>query len=281
MLIAMTAHPLISIIIATLNCADTLQQCLNSLARQTYLRVELIVIDGGSTDGTIEIARANAHAISCWESEKDRGIYHAWNKGVSHAQGEWLYFLGADDRLWSDGVLEKAAPYLCDAFPKFRVVYGKVAVTNNTGEILRIDGRPWEHCRADFRWQMTIPHQGVFQHRKLFEDQSFDESFRVAGDYEFLLRELKDRDALFVDMIIAGMRFGGLSNSPEYMPLSVEELARAQRKNNVPTGSIQWQWLRIKVLARSGLIRVFGERSTYYLTDAYRLITGKPPMWTR
>jgi len=58
-------------------------------------------------------------------------------------------------------------------------------------------------------------------------------------------------------------------------------LARAQRKNNVPTGSIQWQWLRIKVLARSGLIRVFGERSTYYLTDAYRLITGKPPMWTR
>ena len=276
-----TELPLISIIIATLNCVHTLQQCLDSVARQTYSPLELIVIDGGSTDGTIDILHINARKISYWESEKDRGIYHAWNKGVSHAHGEWLYFLGADDRLWNDDVLERVAPHLRDTYPSFRVVYGKVAVTNNSGAILKMDGRPWEQCRADYRWQMTIPHQGTFHHRNLFEDQGFDESFHVAGDYEFLLRELKDRDALFVDVLVAAMRFGGISNMPERMPLSVAELARAQRKNGVPTGSLKWQWLRFRVIMRLWLIRLLGERGAYYLTDAYRMITGKPPMWTR
>lgn len=276
-----TELPLISIIIATLNCVHTLQQCLDSVARQTYSPLELIVIDGGSTDGTIDILQTNTPRISYWESEKDRGICHAWNKGVSHAHGDWLCFLGADDRLWNDDVLERVARYLRDAYPSFRVVYGKVAVTNNLGEILKIDGRPWEQCRADYRWQMTIPHPGTFQHRKLFDDRGFDESFRVAGDYEFLLRELKDHDARFVDVLVAGMRFGGVSTMPKYMPLSVSELARAQRKNGVPTGSLKWQWLRLRVIMRLWLIRLLGERGAYSITDVYRMITGKPPMWTR
>ena len=95
----MKVRPLISIVVSVFNGADTLQQCIDSVTDQTYPAVELIVIDGGSTDGTREILLRNASKLAYWVSEPDRGIYHAWNKALVHAQGDWISFLGADDYL--------------------------------------------------------------------------------------------------------------------------------------------------------------------------------------
>jgi glycosyltransferase involved in cell wall biosynthesis len=92
---------MISVIVAVFNGAKTLQQCIDSVAGQTYPHKELIVIDGGSIDGTREILEGDATKLAYWVSEPDRGIYHAWNKALARARGDWICFLGADDYLWS------------------------------------------------------------------------------------------------------------------------------------------------------------------------------------
>src|SRR3990172_6849742 len=97
--------PLISIIVAVYNGKATLQQCIDSVAQQTYPNKELVIIDGGSNDGTVELLEKNRSKFSYWISEPDRGIYNAWNKGLVQAHGEWVCFLGADDYLWDATVL--------------------------------------------------------------------------------------------------------------------------------------------------------------------------------
>ena len=101
--------PIITIIVAVLNSKESLERCIESVNNQTYPHRELIIIDGGSTDGTVEILKNNDDKIAYWESKPDRGIYHAFNKAIKYAQGEWIYFLGSDDYLWTSDVLEKVA----------------------------------------------------------------------------------------------------------------------------------------------------------------------------
>ncbi len=100
-------QPFISIIIAVLNAEKTLRQSIGSISKQTYSNWELIVIDGGSTDGTINILNNNSKSIAYWESKPDKGIYHPWNKALSHANGDWIYFLGDDDFLCENDVLDR------------------------------------------------------------------------------------------------------------------------------------------------------------------------------
>ncbi len=108
--------PSLSIIVAVYNAFHTIGRCIESVTAQTYPYRELIVIDGGSTDGTVEILRQKSDQIQYWVSEPDTGICNAWNKGVQKARGEWIGFLGADDFLWSGilaglGTLEAKAIY--------------------------------------------------------------------------------------------------------------------------------------------------------------------------
>ena len=98
--------PSISIVVAVFNGAHTLQRCIDSVITQDYPDKEIIIMDGGSTDGTVDILRSNSRRIAYWESRRDRGIYHAWNKGLQQAHGEWIIFLGADDVLYNERVLE-------------------------------------------------------------------------------------------------------------------------------------------------------------------------------
>src|SRR5579864_471869 len=97
-----TLLPKISIIIVTYNAAAYLQKCLDSIYRQKYPSIEIIVLDAESTDGTVDILKANTNKITFWKSEKDEGIYDAMNKALEHVTGEWVYFLGADDELLDD-----------------------------------------------------------------------------------------------------------------------------------------------------------------------------------
>ena len=93
----MNQKPLVSIITVTFNAEADLEKCIKSVISQTYTNIEFIIIDGGSTDGTLDIIEKYKKNISYSISEKDKGIYDAWNKGVSVANGEWIAFLGSDD----------------------------------------------------------------------------------------------------------------------------------------------------------------------------------------
>ena len=113
--------PLISVIIAVFNGVKTLQQCINSVIQQNYKNIELIVIDGGSSDGTIDLLVLNSRDITYWISEADRGIYNAWNKALEQAHGDWICFLGADDFLWDEQVLVRMVSELILIPPVIRV----------------------------------------------------------------------------------------------------------------------------------------------------------------
>ena len=270
-------------VVSVLNAAGTLQQCIDSVLRQTHPRVELVVIDGGSTDGTREVLERNAPGLAYWVSEPDRGIYHAWNKALAHVHNDWICFLGADDYFWVPDTLEKLAPVLAGAYPLVRVVYGQVVLVNERGEETQRLGRPWDVVRDRFRQIMCLPHTGLMHHRSLFETHGqFDESYRIGGDYEMLLRELRAGEARFVPgLVVAAMGHGGASTDPARSLLMIQEFRRAQVQHGL--GRPGRHWLAAFVRARLLVLlwRMLGQRAAPYVFDALRLMSGKSPYWTR
>ncbi|MDH4088423.1 MAG: glycosyltransferase [Nitrospira sp.] len=276
--------PLISIVVAAYNGAATLQQCINSVALQTYPHKELIIIDGGSTDGTAELLKTNQQLITYWSSEPDQGIYHAWNKALPRARGEWICFLGADDHFWDEHVLTKMAEELAKLPADIRVAYGQIMLLNGAGEGLYAIGEPWERLKQRFLKSMCIPHPGMMHRRSLFEQHGgFDESFRIAGDYELLLRELKTADAVFVqELVMVGMRQGeGESSHPAATLRVLQETRRAQRMHGQWLPSSRWLFSVMKVYLRLLLWRVFGEPIARKTLDFGRRLMGQPAYWTR
>jgi glycosyltransferase involved in cell wall biosynthesis len=269
-------NPVISIIVAVFNGAKTLQQCIESVASQTYPYKELIVIDGGSKDGTVDILKNNCQWIRYWISEPDRGICNAWNKGLAKAKGEWICFLGADDYLWDSQVLERASGQLAKLPSSICVAYGRVTIVNSCGENLYLIGEEWWKIKKRFMQSMCISHQGVIHRRSLYEQHGYyDESYRIAGDYELLLRELKTNDAYFIqDVIISAMRDSGASWAVANSLLVICENRRAAKAHGKSFPS--WLWLLeiLKAYIKLMLWGVLGERASRKVLNYYWRITG-------
>lgn len=266
----MNSKPLISVIVAVYNGAKTLQRCIDSVSSQTYLNRELIIIDGGSKDGTIEIIRTNQYKITYWQSEPDNGIYNAWNKALDHARGDWICFLGADDYLWKSNALEELLPHIIKAESHgIKMVYGNVARVTEDDEICCVDGDAWEYTRRGIVKDgiCAFAHQGMFHHRSLFEFYgNFDESFRIAGDYEMLVRAFKkEKDAIFVNgLIITGMQIGGITANTIVL---IKEIARARRKNQLKVITVPWLISYVWAICFPLLNHIIGERYARYLVN--------------
>jgi len=201
--------PLVSIITSVLNGAATLEKALASVAAQTYPRIEYLVIDAASTDGTPEILARHGDQLAYWVSEPDAGIYDAWNKGLRQARGQWVMFLGADDQLPPDAVAALVAAAQARG-EDLDFVMGQVALYRGATH-LRTIGRPWDwHL---FRKYMSIAHTGGLHAMAYFRRHGlFDPSYRIAGDYELLLRAGPGLRTLFVPVVVAEMQVGGASN---------------------------------------------------------------------
>jgi hypothetical protein len=277
-----TESPLVSVVVSVLNARSTLQRCIDSVAAQTCARKELVVMDGASTDGSVDIIKRNDAAIAYWESQPDGGMYHAFNKALTRCRGEWVYILGADDYFWQTDVLERMAPHLERAAGSYRIVYAQAAFVSESGEVLEILGKPWSEFRGRFLQGFMLPHQAVFHHRTLFEVHGpFDERFRSCGDYEMLLRELKQADPLFVPgVIVAGYQFGGDSSDPSNSIKVLQMFRKAQRLNGLVPGPL-WYAALARVLVRAALWKVLGERGAKRVLDWGRALLGKPAFWTR
>jgi len=279
-----TRRPLISVIVAVYNGGTTLQQCIDSVASQTLQDVELIVIDGGSTDGTVDLLISNAAKLGYWISEPDKGIYNAWNKALRHANGEWICFLGADDYLWSSDALARMAEVLKTLPQETQIVYGQVMLLGVDDAPLYAVGAPYALKPGQRADVMGLPpHPGLMHRRAVFEERGgFDESFRIAGDTELLLRELQRAPALFVPgVIVAGMRQGGISSKPANVLKSLQELRRIQRKHGIGWPGVALTLARLRALVRWILWSLMGERLTRRALDFGRKLLGKPPYWTR
>lgn len=200
------------------------------------------------------------------------------------AKGEWVCFLGADDFFWDTHVLERINEELEKLPSDIRVVYGQIMLLSESGKKLYPIGKSWQKIKKRFKQLMRgIPHPGAMHHRSLFEQYGpFDESFRIVGDYEFLLRELKTGDAMFIpDLITVGMRAGGNSNTPANTLAAMRENRRAQRKHGLRFPGWIWLTAMARVRLRLLLWRVLGERSVRKILDMQRRIMGLPPYWTK
>jgi len=276
-------RPLITVLTVVFNGAKTLEQTILSVINQSYKNVEFIIIDGGSTDGTLDIICKYEHAIDYWVSEPDAGIYDAFNKAVTCASGDWICFIGADDYLWDNNVLTNMAPSLLDAAPKYKLVYGSVAIVNAKQQLIYCVGEPWEIAKSKSSFTMPIPHQALMYHRSWFEQYGlFDTSYRISGDYENLLRGLPSESALFIsNCVLTGMAQGGISSSPESSIKLLKEMWRAQRAHGVLLPSFQFSLVFMRVYIRLFLQSLLGERNTYQLLDFGRKLCGKSAHWTK
>ena len=167
-------RPLISIIIPSFNSANVLKDCLLSVINQPEKNIELIIMDGGSTDGTLTILKEFEKDIAIMVSEPDKGIYDAMNKGIIRATGRWIYFMGADDRLLP-GFSEMAKLLKDDD----TIYYGDVASDGNM-----LQGAFSAYRLAKF----CMNHQTIFYPAKVFKKYSYSNRYKVYADYALNLQ---------------------------------------------------------------------------------------------
>lgn len=274
--------PLITIIVATRDAARTLVRCLDSIRAQRFRDFELLVMDGGSTDGTVPILEASGDVVTAWRSEPDSGIYNAWNKALGLARGEWICFLGADDWLWDEHALGNLAAYLRAVPEQYRIVYSRLRLVHDDGSVISESGAPWEEIKGAVRSYRCLPHPGLMHRRSLFALRgAFDEDFRIAGDYELLLRELKDGDALFAPVLTVGMEFGGLTTQPGQWRRQLKEVRRALARHGLRPPPLRWAFWSGTAALYAALHRVVGDRNARRLADLYRLLTFRKPRYSR
>lgn len=197
----MTA-PMFSIIIPTLNVAATLHACLDSIVRQTYSDFELVLVDGGSTDRTLDIANSfvpdlgTRLVIHCGP---DQGVYDAMNHGVAMATGAWLLFLGADDTLYEADTLARVAAFIGEHQPS-DLVYGDVMLRSTS---VRHAGA-FDLDRLLF--ETNIGHQAIFYRRELFAGIGpYNLRYRVYADWDFNIRCFSNPALVtrYMDIVIA------------------------------------------------------------------------------
>jgi glycosyltransferase involved in cell wall biosynthesis len=266
----------VSVLVPIYNEERHLQEALDRMLAQTYAgSVEFLLIDGASTDGTQAIIEANAGRIAYWHSEPDGGVYQAWNKALDHATGDWIAFLGADDRYHAPDVLARIAKVLATDDGRHLIAYGYLNKVRLDGSVVRSKVGSWTDAqRKAFRRGVMIPHPATFHHRKLFERHGrFDQRFRIAGDYELLLRELLHHDPLFIPELIVEVAGGGISDRRSNVYRMQREVYLARYMHRLE-GTPPWRSFRLlRKLLRIWIVRHLGVGVAKQLGQTYRSIS--------
>jgi glycosyltransferase involved in cell wall biosynthesis len=216
-------QPLYTLITIVRNGAETIERTLRSVERQTWPAIEYIVIDAGSTDGTVEILRRYEHLISHWCSEPDNGHADGQNKGVVIARGEFIGFVYADDWL-PDDFVARAVAALADGKADF--VFGDMDYYVNGAFVFTIQGDADYRRRISYRGP-TMNYPTLTAHRRVFEGAGlFNPAYRVAPDYEWLFRVHRAGFQGAHDPTIR-YHFALGGNSTRYITRATVEVARA------------------------------------------------------
>lgn len=234
-------QPLFSIIIPTFNVAATLRACLDSIAGQTCSDFQVVLVDGASTDDTVEIAKSYSPTLGerlIIHSGPDQGPYDAMNRGVELSSGSWVYFLGADDNLYAPDTLAAIATFIADHEPS-DIVYGDVIMRSTS---YRYDG-PFDLDRLLFK--QNICHQAIFYRRELFAGIGpYNLRYRLWADWDFNIRCFSNPALVtrYMDVVVADYNdVTGLSKQEDeelkkQLPLFIKgsavsrELARSKRQ---------------------------------------------------
>ena len=206
---------LITVITVSWNAASSIDATCQSVDAQTHPEIEHLVIDGQSTDGTLDVLARRPNPLRIVSSEPDSGLYDAMNKGLARARGEIVVFLNADDRYSSTTILADVHRAFVETAAD--AVYGDIDMVVQV-EPRRIQRR-WRsglHARWKVLLGWQVPHPGLFIRRGVIERiGAFDASFRIAADYDLMLRLVRQRDVRlhYLPLTIAEMSVGGISTS--------------------------------------------------------------------
>lgn len=253
-----TAPIRITVVTVCYNAASTIEVTLRSMATQTYPHVEYLIVDGASSDGTLDVVQRYATHISRIVSEKDEGIYDAMNKGIGLATGDVIYFLNADDSFVDDTVLADIAAVFEEDASRM-LVYGNVVYQDAPDGIVYGPAVPFRDGSIHEILHKPFCHQATFARLALFEKTgTFDRSFRYVADYEWYIKAFKaDPKSLYqVDRNIANYFYQGRSYTQG-------EKTRKEKATvffrHLMSFDMLWYWLRYMKL-RGWKKKLFGEQ---------------------
>lgn len=203
-----------SIITVNFNNKEGLRKTIESVIHQTFRDFEFIIIDGGSTDGSVDVLKEYNSQIDYWVSEPDGGIYQGMNKGVKKATGEYLNFMNSGDCFYSTDILEKVSSYHFNA----DFIVGKDYHYNNETHQGHASIQPPRTTMIHF-FVATLDHQSSFIKRELFSNSPYDETHRLVSDWIFFTEKIvkEGKQVQFIPDIICRREEGGLSEQQREM----------------------------------------------------------------
>jgi glycosyltransferase involved in cell wall biosynthesis len=228
----------ITIITAVYNRNKNIKRAILSVKEQMYKNIELIIVDGGSNDGTVDAIKSLLDENDTFISESDNGIYDALNKGVTLASGEVIAFLHSDDLYFDNNVISEVVDAFSD--DTVDVVYGDVVFFSGRN-VLKIKRRYRSDTLSEknLAWGKMPAHTAMFIRRRVYEKIGyFDTDFKIAGDYDFLCRVVQyaDLKSVYLSSVLVRMQLGGLSTGGFRNSILLnKEVFSAIRKNGIYT----------------------------------------------
>ena len=252
----------VSIVTVVYNTVSNIEKTILSVINQTYPQIEYIIIDGGSTDGTVDIIKKYEDRITYWISERDNGIYDAMNKGIKKATGEWINFMNAGDTFYTTNIIEELINK--DIFDNSEggIIYGNREVDNNgiiKKQLSKLD---------TIKYSMEIFHQSCFIYTSLHKKYLFDTSYKIAGDYDFFYKMINKKvQFVKIDTNICMFLDGGISCNNI---IQLKEVLRVISNNN--SNKIYATYFSILCIFRKYSISILLQQYFPYLHKTIRNI---------
>jgi glycosyltransferase involved in cell wall biosynthesis len=231
---------LISIITVVFNNKNTIEEAILSVVNQTYFdKIEYIIIDGGSKDGTLEVINKYKHKINILISESDAGIYDAMNKGLSLANGDVIGILNSDDLYENNSIISSVAEKF-ESDKNLDILYGNLyyVKSNDVKNIIR-RWKSKDYFPTYFETGNVPPHPALFLKSSVYKTAGkFNLKYRLAADYEFMLRIFKkfNFNIQYFDMYLVRMRLGGTTNkSIKNIVIGNKEILQSWKDNSIKT----------------------------------------------
>lgn len=227
----------ISIITVVYNNSSTIRMAIESVLNQTYKNIEYIVVDGASTDGTVDIIKSYGERVSKFISEPDKGIYNAMNKGIGLTTGDFVGILNADDCLYNSEVIQSMVNQIDDSID---AVYGDVEFFSDKDFCRSVRYYSSKKFSVErFKYGFMPAHPSFYVRKKYFDLYGcYKEDYRIASDFDLLIRFLLNNKirSKYIEMPFVKMRTGGVSNKNiKSRVLLNKEILRACKENNVRT----------------------------------------------
>ncbi|TAE27302.1 MAG: glycosyltransferase [Cytophagales bacterium] len=257
------SQPFISIIITVLNGAKTIADSLRSIEQQIFTDYELVIVDGGSVDNTVQIIQGSSIKNKVVKVVPGLGLYAGLNTGVKSSTGQWLYFMGADDKLHAPNTLQEVIGILTTCRNTTQVLVGDVRCIKQGYTLQPLFGSP-------YLMRHQVHHQGMFYRREIFNDILYDENLKISSDYELNLK-LALAGIPHESMSVVVCDFGGDGVSENQLKRGYSEMQRVHRRLFNGAGRnwvMSYFWLRRSIGAlirrynvpkvRAGLRNIFG-----------------------